>query len=192
MSYNLFTPCDFYLPMKIAMREEEQRALDLLVHIVDPEIVVETGTYFGGSAWILSQHVPVVSFDHRPQMDRTLFEGRPVTFVEGHSPDHLDRMLPYLQGKRWLFFHDSLHYKNHLLAELAWARGHGAIAAAWHDAALNEGWHGPEHAMLKALEALKESGFRARRMQHFGHDEVMMGQVPEPECWTGLGLCWFK
>lgn len=193
MSYDLFVPCEIKLPMEIAMRPEEQRGLDLFVHLTMPEIIVQTGTWKGGSAWILSEHAPVVAIDHDPIVEINDFAKRPfpVRFLECHSPDQLEMAAPLVKGKRWLFFHDSVHFRRQLLAELSWARAHGAYAALWHDVALNEGWYPSEETMLSALKEL-QVGFHAKRMQHFGTDEALLGITPMPDAWTGLGCAWFK
>lgn len=174
------------------MREEEMDGLDLLVHLIDPDIVVEVGTHFGGSAWILSEHVPVVSVDHGYHEEwQQTFKDRPVTFLRADAPDGLDRVAPYIAGKRWLFFHDSAHHKQQLLAELAWAKKRGAVAAAWHDSALAEPCASEYGSMLEGLAQLQKMGLRARRMQHFGIEEMVGYGLPTPDCFTGLGFTWF-
>lgn len=173
------------------MRQEEMDGLDLLVHLIDPDVVVEVGTNYGGSAWILSEHVPVVTVDHDPKHIPELFKDRPVTFLKGNSPEALDRVAPYIAEKRWLFFHDSGHNKQQLLAELAWAEKRGAVAAVWHDSALFEPCAEDVGSMLQALASLQKEGYRARRMQHFGVEEMIGYGLPAPDCFTGLGFTWF-
>lgn len=190
---NLFEPCR---PVRCdQMRPEEADGLDVLLHILRPEVVVETGTLHGGSAKCFSRHARVITVDPAPDVSPGQLVGDPfpITMKRGRSPEDLSAIvLPELEGVgRWLFFHDSEHYADQLEAEVHWAFAHGALAAVWHDVGLR--WHGWEQrgTMLDGLRKLQEKGYAAERLQHFGLDETNW-EIRQPHIWTGIGMAWPK
>lgn len=96
-----------------------------ILHEVRPDLIVETGTAFGGSAYYLADlcglhgRGEVVSIDVK---DRTngLFHPR-VTFLIGSStdPEMKRKVLPRIpDGGTVLVILDSLHTRRHVLAEM--------------------------------------------------------------------------
>jgi cephalosporin hydroxylase len=98
---------------------------------VKPDLVVETGTYHGGSAalWavILEQINPsgrVLTIDIEDQRDRRAIQlpisKRRVDFLLGGStdPEIVAEVVRRAEGKRVLVLLDSLHSKEHVAAEL--------------------------------------------------------------------------
>ena len=98
---------------------------------VKPDVVVETGTFKGGSAalWatFLAQINPngrVITIDiqdKRTEAAKNLpIVKRMVTFLLGSSsaPEVVEQVRKALEGKRALFILDSLHTREHVLSEL--------------------------------------------------------------------------
>jgi len=92
-----------------------------------PELVIETGTYRGGSAFFLASIFDllgageVVSIDIEPVRDD--YPGHPrITYLGGRSstdPDVLAEVRARADGKRTLVILDSDHSQRHVAAELA-------------------------------------------------------------------------
>ncbi|MEE2674017.1 MAG: CmcI family methyltransferase [Myxococcota bacterium] len=98
---------------------------------VKPDVVVETGTFRGGSAalWatFLEQINPngrVLTIDIRDKRTRAAKQlpivKRMVTFLLGSSsgPKVVEQVRKAVQGKRTLFILDSAHHREHVLSEL--------------------------------------------------------------------------
>jgi cephalosporin hydroxylase len=98
---------------------------------VKPDFIVETGTYFGGSAilWamILAQvnpegRVVTCDIDDKCELARTvpIFREK-VDFLKGGSTDPkiVDEIKKRVQGKQVLVILDSDHHKKHVEAEIA-------------------------------------------------------------------------
>lgn len=170
---NLFQPCEPAMPGNPAlMHEGEARGLDLILHLVQPDLVVDCGTNRGGSAAIFARHAKVITIDKAPhESAEASFAGKPIVQIIGTSPDVLKDVEPHLFG-RWMYFHDSHHVASLLLAELAWAFDHGAVCACWHDVAWAD--------MLDAMPVLQAMGHRPFRLMKL-KDETQ-----------GLGFCWRK
>jgi cephalosporin hydroxylase len=96
-----------------------------------PDLVVECGSFFGGSAimWALlleqvSSDARVVAVDLSDNMDQArqnpVFQRR-VTFVQGSSiaPDVIDQVHELAAGRKAMVILDSLHTQEHVAAELA-------------------------------------------------------------------------
>jgi cephalosporin hydroxylase len=90
-----------------------------------PDVIIETGTWHGGSALYLANvcdaldHGRVLSIDIAPQ--EPLPEHPRITFLEGSSvaPEILDRVRAELDGaERVMVILDSDHSRDHVLAEL--------------------------------------------------------------------------
>lgn len=109
--------------------------LHMLQYALQPELIIDSGTYLGASAWALSrpsrQHKVVHSFDVRqwPVVGREPnvvyhlsdwtehdFSGRPTTRVLCYFDDHLDQCRRVLEaherGLRFLIFDDSASFTN--------------------------------------------------------------------------------
>jgi cephalosporin hydroxylase len=102
-----------------------------IMHEVKPDLMVETGTYHGGSAalWaIILEHINpdgrVITIDIEDQRDRRAIElpisKRRVDFLLGSStdPEIVAEVHRRAEGKRVLVVLDSLHSKEHVAAEL--------------------------------------------------------------------------
>ena len=92
-----------------------------------PELIVETGTYRGGSAFYLASICDlvgvgeVVSIDVEPARDDYPAHPR-ITYLGGRSstdPDVVAEVRGRAKGKRTLFVLDSDHSQSHVEAELA-------------------------------------------------------------------------
>ena len=92
-----------------------------------PELVLETGTYRGGSAFFLASICDllgggeVVSVDIEPVRDDYPAHDR-ITYLGGHSsthPDVVTEVVARAEGKRTLVILDSDHSQAHVEAELA-------------------------------------------------------------------------
>lgn len=112
-----------------------QQPLDTWIHQeiiseVQPDVIVETGTWKGGSAliWamILNQFKPdgrvvtVDLYDHGIEAKK-LPAWKNVDFIQGSSTDPkvVEDIRKRIEGKKALFILDSVHSKEHVLAELA-------------------------------------------------------------------------
>ena len=184
---NLLQPCSPAMPgPRAEMREEEAQTLDILLHLVKPELVVECGTLRGGSACIFARHAEVVTFDPAPQVEGNAFGGKPITQIIGSAPHELNKLERFVLAtgigfRRWMFFHDSVHKAQFLIDELTWAFANGAFCAAWHDVALDD--------MLDAIPRLNQMGHVAFRVQDFGKEQASWSDPP-PTIWQGIGFCW--
>ncbi|HEX8305787.1 MAG TPA: CmcI family methyltransferase [Jatrophihabitans sp.] len=100
-----------------------------ILHDVAPEVIVEAGTKFGGSAYFLANMcdlmgrgqivtIDVTEQPNRPQHDR-------ITYLTGSSTDTavIEKVDRIIDGKRIVVLLDSDHSARHVLAELR----------AWHD-----------------------------------------------------------
>ncbi len=184
--FNLLQPCEAaHLEPKPWMRQEEIEALDVLCHLIQPELVVETGTRKGGSALLFERHCEVITVDPTPIVPLGTFDGKQIRQILGRSPDVLETAVyPLIQGRRWFFFHDSVHTAEHLITEIEWAFFRGAVAACWHDAGFRERSGSP---MLQAIPKLQKLGYAASRLQRFEVDEVDWGVA---DVFSGIGLAW--
>lgn len=98
-----------------------------IVHETRPELIVETGTYRGGSALYLASlcdlmgHGEVVSIDVEPM--RADYPSHPrVTYLAGRSstdPAVVEEVLARAAGRSILIILDSDHSQTHVEAELA-------------------------------------------------------------------------
>jgi cephalosporin hydroxylase len=96
---------------------------------VKPDVVIETGTMFGGSAYYMAtlfdllDHGRIVSIDIEAQPDRPVHER--ITYVHGSSVDAAVLaavMEPVPSGATVMVILDSDHSRDHVLAELdVWA-----------------------------------------------------------------------
>jgi cephalosporin hydroxylase len=95
-----------------------------ILHEVRPDVLVETGTKYGGSAYYFARlfdllgHGRVVTIDVEPQPGRP--EHDRITYVTGSSTDGdvIARADELIDGGRALVVLDSSHHCDHVLAEL--------------------------------------------------------------------------
>jgi cephalosporin hydroxylase len=106
-----------------------------LVYQIRPEVIIETGTNYGGLAAFfatvvegINPHVKIITVDIDSQKwDREVNEGRitpkfreRIVFIKGDSVSSqvLAEVRKYASGKRGFVILDSLHSKQHVLREL--------------------------------------------------------------------------
>jgi cephalosporin hydroxylase len=95
-----------------------------MLHELRPDVLIETGTKFGGSAYYFARlfdligHGRVVTIDVEPQPDRP--EHERITYLTGSSTDEeiVARVDALVDGGRPLVVLDSSHHRDHVLAEL--------------------------------------------------------------------------
>jgi cephalosporin hydroxylase len=95
-----------------------------LLHAVRPDVLIEAGTKFGGSAYYFARlfdlldHGRVITIDVEPQPDRP--EHPRLTYLTGSSADPAvaDRVRELIAGGRAVVVLDSKHRRKHVLAEL--------------------------------------------------------------------------
>lgn len=137
------------------MDPREIKALDVALHLLWPDIVVETGTGNGGATRLFARHCRrVVTIDPVVQNGLALPEN--VTMIVGAAPQALYSLdvAEFVAGRHWLFFHDSLHTRTQLVAEVRWAFEHGAAAAMWHDSGMQDERYPASESMARALDDL--------------------------------------
>jgi cephalosporin hydroxylase len=95
-----------------------------IVHEVRPDVIIETGTRFGGSAMFLAHlcdligHGEVITVD----IDADAQPSHPrVTYIEGSSTDPkvIDEIRPRASGRTTVVILDSDHRERHVKAEIA-------------------------------------------------------------------------
>lgn len=90
-----------------------------------PDVVVETGTQFGGSAYFLAALMDLLGHGEVLSVDINARPGRPehprITYVLGSSTDPaiVDRVRAAVAGKRAMVVLDSDHSEPHVTGELA-------------------------------------------------------------------------
>lgn len=182
---NLLRPCQGR--PKGWWSDEEADIVDVLLHLLRPDLVVESGTQHGDSAIAFLHHAKrVITIDPSPKVPRHQFSGKPIIQIVGSSPEDLDaKVSPLIErDERWLFFHDSRHTARVLVGEASWAVRNGAIAILWHDAGKREGHWEKEGTMPDGLAILKAQGYEALRLSDSGNPGV------SEEEWTGIGFAW--
>jgi len=183
---NLFTPC----PVEPGMMEKsEAEVLDVLTHLLAPDLVVEIGRAQGHSARIFARHAKVISLDRNPPLPIRLLPEENVVQLVGCSPGdlHLVAQEPWFMdadNKRVLFFHDSDHYADVLVPEVEWAFKHRCFAAIGHDAGLIGPQAEKRGSMPDALDRLRKLGRRVLRVSDQGTP------TSTEEVSTGLWLSW--
>ena len=203
---NLFEPCNELVIANMA--PEETRALDVLTHLLAPELVVETGTWRGESAFNFSLHAPVITMDNGSggvKPDLALLRGRPIELVHGTTPGDLPSLDSQVKGKRWIFLHDSEHYGDILVAEAEWAFSRGALCVLWHDFGMIDTMPASAHrpSMPQGARLLRERGHPLIRLQDCGLEEfryytgveatfVLSAKGDATNWYTGIGLAWPK
>ena len=85
-----------------------------IIHRTRPEVIVETGSFEGGSAGWFSRFAEVISVDVKMPTDS--LPG--VTWIQGDSVKLADQVANLVGGRRALVTLDSDHNADHVLAEL--------------------------------------------------------------------------
>lgn len=192
------------------MRREEVEALDVLMQIIRPDVVVEIGTGTGASARFFARFpVRVVTLDPKPeQVEPFLFAGSSIEQICGKSPDALDQVVAeVLRGAervsedpvcivkpRVLAFLDGDHDGDLLFEEVRWALGElRAVAAVWHDAHLapraRTDTAAKRRSLIYTLSNLRAAGVPAHALQCFGRDVAYQDDYL---AYSGLGIAWPK
>lgn len=89
-----------------------------------PEIIIETGTFAGGSALFMAMVLDVLAAGEIYTIDTTPLVGRPVRrrihYIEGSSTDPkiVEEMKSLTEGKRTMVVLDSDHSEEHVTQEL--------------------------------------------------------------------------
>lgn len=98
-----------------------------ILHEIRPDVVVEAGTKFGGSAYFLANICDLLGWGHVVTIDITPQPDRPqhdrITYLTGSSTDPaiIEQVDQIVMGGRILVLLDSDHNAPHVLAELrAW------------------------------------------------------------------------
>lgn len=165
-----------------------------LIHKQRPDVIVETGTWYGASAFFLAHTLSdvrpdgkVITIDIDGRFWRqTLAEKdipestlERIIFIEGDSTaeDTLRQIMDHINGKSRLFIFDSMHTKDHVLKEL---RAYAPLVApgefmivndTHHDLMFARRWRrGGPHAAVKAF--LAESNDFTLRPQ--GHPRALL------------------
>lgn len=100
-----------------------------ILHDVAPDVIVEAGTKFGGSAYFLANMCDLLGRGQIVTIDVTEQPNRPqherITYLTGSSTDPaiIDEVDRIIDGRRIIVLLDSDHSARHVLAELR----------AWHD-----------------------------------------------------------
>lgn len=103
-----------------------------IIHEVRPDLIVETGTAFGGSALYLASICDLIRHGHVVTADVEEVPGRPrherITYLRGSSTSAaiVERVTAMAEGKRAMVILDSDHRKDHVLEEL---RAYSALVA---------------------------------------------------------------
>jgi cephalosporin hydroxylase len=102
---------------------EDLIVLAQIIHDTKPEVIVETGTLYGGSAHFFSDLGPdviTVDIDHSPIID-AVRQNPKVTLVTGDSqaPETHARVRELVAGRRAMLFIDAQHTYESVMAELA-------------------------------------------------------------------------
>ncbi len=102
-----------------------------IIHETAPDLILECGSFYGGSAVMWADHMlhatpdaRVVAVDVHDNMDRARANstfGDHVTFLHGSSVDPaiVDQVREIADGRRTMVILDSLHTLDHVTAELA-------------------------------------------------------------------------
>jgi cephalosporin hydroxylase len=120
-----------FLGIRTAQNPSDAWIVMEIMHEVKPDLIVETGSYHGGSAalWaVVLEHINpdgrVITIDIEDQREQRAMElpisKRRVDFLLGSStdPEVVAEVHRRAQGKRVLVVLDSLHSKEHVAAEL--------------------------------------------------------------------------
>ena len=168
---NICGPHD--LPQEGNSHPAERQALATAIQVLAPELVLEVGTASGASARLFAKYVKqVLTMDSEGPAEAAV-EGN-LTKVQGHSPEHLDRLWSYTTGqKHWVFFHDGTHSCKTFTVEALWAFGKGADAVLCHDQNLDDMGH--------TREILKGLGYRYVNL-------IDLAGLPDAGGFTGVAL----
>jgi cephalosporin hydroxylase len=130
----------YYMGVPTVKCPTDMHAYQEILYATRPELIVETGTFCGGSAYMLGNLLDilslregheghVVSIDIRSGEGIDLPEHPRVEFLTGVSstaPDTVDYVTKLAAGKRTMVILDSDHAKNHVVEELELY--HGLVA----------------------------------------------------------------
>jgi cephalosporin hydroxylase len=117
-TFRAFTPVG---QTEIQKCEDDLDRYRELIDISQPDIVIETGTRYGGSAlWFRDQGLQVISIDVAPAW-RKQPSHLGISFMRGSSldPAMVSNVLPLIRGKRTMVSLDSDHSSPHVQAEMA-------------------------------------------------------------------------
>lgn len=117
---------NWILGRKVQKHRDDLRRLIMGIGIAKPDLVIETGTRWGGSAGWFAEigKCGVISIDIAPQVGWTARNydqaHRGITYIEGSSidPDVVTRVSKLTHGKRVMVVLDSDHHSDHVAYEI--------------------------------------------------------------------------
>jgi cephalosporin hydroxylase len=100
-----------------------------IIRRLDPTLIIETGTGYGGSAaWFARLGIPVITIDNEPARCNANLPDNVVRIIGSSTNEHIcDLIGLYSKGQRILCSLDSDHSQSHVAQEL---REYGAILMA--------------------------------------------------------------
>jgi cephalosporin hydroxylase len=113
----------FWMGVPVAKAPTDLIAIAEILHATRPEVLIETGSYYGGSALFYAHAFDILRCGHVLSID-TVEAKRPVhpriTWAYGPStdPEAVAYATDLAQGKRTMVVLDSDHHKQHVLDEL--------------------------------------------------------------------------
>ena len=85
-----------------------------IIRLTEPDVIVETGSFKGGSAAWFAQFAGVISVDKDPPTTKDHW----VTYLQGDSADMASKVADLVDGQKCLVSLDSDHNAAHVLREL--------------------------------------------------------------------------
>ncbi len=150
-----------------------------VIHEVRPDVIIEGGTYFGGSALYLASLCDLVGNGKVVTIDVGEFSGRPahprVEYLTGStlSVEVLRKVLERIEGKRVMVILDDNHDRDHVLEEL---RVYGPMVTPGSymivedgivNHAVHQGTPGPQEAVMAFMKEDKSFDIDLKREKFF-------------------------
>ena len=150
-----------------------------IIRRTKPEVIVETGSYEGGSAVWFSQFAPVISVDTAPPHSTE----PEVIWIRGDSVEMAEKVARLVDGRSCFVTLDSDHHAEHVLAEL---EAYAPLASEYlvvEDTAIDiwgvDAEQYPEGGPGRAVEwLLSATTFSAEWQRDTDCDRFMLGMNP--------------
>lgn len=110
-----------YKGVPLNKRQDDLKAIFETIKLVRPDIVVECGTQYGGSALYFADQVgAVITIDIKDQRLKRVKDDHRITFILGDtlSSEVIDKVKQLVKGKKVLLDLDSEHNKDQVFGEL--------------------------------------------------------------------------